>query len=83
MSPAVAGTPSRPPGLRLDDALAVVAGRFFRREVRVRTRACLSGMLSGRERKTSWSLAADVEPEEVEALAEADNTRLVLVSCCS
>jgi hypothetical protein len=35
----------------------MVAGCFFRREVRVRARACLSGMLSGRERKTSWSLA--------------------------
>ena len=41
----------------LDDAFAVVAGRFFRREVRVRARACLGGMLSGLERKTSWSLA--------------------------
>ena len=28
-------------------------------------------------------VAADVEPEEVEALAEADNTRLVLVGGCS
>jgi SRSO17 transposase len=41
----------------LDDAFALVAGRFFRREVRVRARACLAGMLSGAERKTSWSLA--------------------------
>ena len=41
----------------LDDAFALVAGRFFRREVRVRARACLGGMLSGLERKTAWSLA--------------------------
>lgn len=41
----------------LDDAFALVAGRFFRREVRVHARACLAGMLSGLERKTSWSLA--------------------------
>lgn len=41
----------------LDDAFALVAGRFFRREVRVRARACLGGMLSGLERKTGWSLA--------------------------
>jgi SRSO17 transposase len=41
----------------LDDAFALVAGRFFRREVRLRARACLAGMLSGLERKTSWSLA--------------------------
>jgi hypothetical protein len=27
----------------LDDAFALVAGRFFRREVRVRARACLAG----------------------------------------
>jgi SRSO17 transposase len=41
----------------LDDAFALVAGRFFRREVRVRARACLAGMLAGLERKTGWSLA--------------------------
>jgi len=41
----------------LDDAFALVAGRFFRREVRARARACLAGMLSGLERKTGWSLA--------------------------
>ena len=41
----------------LDDAFAVVAGRCFRREVRVRARACVAGMLSGLERKTGWSLA--------------------------
>jgi SRSO17 transposase len=41
----------------LDDAFALVAGRFFRREVRLRARACVAGMLSGLERKTSWSLA--------------------------
>jgi SRSO17 transposase len=41
----------------LDDAFALVAGRFFRREVRVRARACVAGMLSGPERKTGWSLA--------------------------
>jgi len=38
----------------LDDAFALVAGRFFRREVRVRARACLGGMLSGLGRKTRW-----------------------------
>jgi SRSO17 transposase len=41
----------------LDDAFALLAGRFFRREVRARARACLSGLLSGLERKTGWSLA--------------------------
>ena len=41
----------------LDDAFALVAGRFFRREVRLRARACLAGMLSGLERRTGWSLA--------------------------
>jgi SRSO17 transposase len=41
----------------LDDAFALVAGRFFRREVRLRARACVAGMLSGLERKTGWSLA--------------------------
>ena len=41
----------------LDDAFALAAGRFFRREVRVRARACVAGMLSGLERKTGWPLA--------------------------
>jgi SRSO17 transposase len=41
----------------LDDAFALVAGRFRRREVRVRARACVAGMLSGLERGTGWSLA--------------------------
>ncbi len=41
----------------LDDMFALVAGRFFRREVRLRARACLAGMLSGLERRTGWSLA--------------------------
>ncbi|WP_187365932.1 hypothetical protein [Trebonia kvetii] len=41
----------------LDDAFSLVAGRFFRRKVRLRARACVAGMLSGLERKTGWSLA--------------------------
>jgi SRSO17 transposase len=41
----------------LDDAFALVAGRFFRREVRARARACVAGLLSGLERKNGWSLA--------------------------
>ncbi len=50
-------TPADRPPPRLDDAFALVAGRFFRREVRVRARACLGGMLSALECKTGWSLA--------------------------
>lgn len=41
----------------LDDAFALVAGRFKRREPRLRARRCIEGLLSGLERKTSWSLA--------------------------
>ena len=55
----------------LDDAFALVAGRFFRREVRVRARACLAGMLSGLERKTGWSLAehaGDRSPDGMQRL---------------
>lgn len=44
-------------GAGLDDAFAHVAGRFGRREVRLRARRCLEGLLSGIERKTGWSLA--------------------------
>src|SRR5215472_3679340 len=44
-------------GSGLDDAFALVAARFGRREVRIRARACVAGMLSGLERKTGWSLA--------------------------
>ena len=39
------------------DAFALVTGRLFRWEVRVRARACLGGMLSALERKTGWPLA--------------------------
>jgi hypothetical protein len=41
----------------LDEAFALVAGQFFRREVRLRARACVAGMLSGLEHKTGWYLA--------------------------
>lgn len=41
----------------LDDAFALVAGRFRRWEVRVRARACVEGMSSGLQRTTGWSLA--------------------------
>lgn len=41
----------------LEDAFARVAGRFRRREVRLRARACIQGLLSGVERKSGWSLA--------------------------
>ncbi|WP_066370490.1 IS701 family transposase [Herbidospora mongoliensis] len=41
----------------LDEAFARVAARFKRREVRLRARSCVQGLLSGLERKTSWSLA--------------------------
>ncbi|MEV6980419.1 IS701 family transposase [Sphaerisporangium sp. NPDC051017] len=41
----------------LDEAFALIAGRFKRREVRLRARSCIEGLLSGLERKTSWSLA--------------------------
>jgi SRSO17 transposase len=58
----------------LDDAFALVAGRFRRREVRVRARACLKGMLSGLERKTGWSLAehaGDATPDGMQRLFNA------------
>lgn len=41
----------------LDDAFAQVAGRFKRREVRLRARSCVEGLLSGLERKNGWTLA--------------------------
>jgi SRSO17 transposase len=41
----------------LDDAFAQVAGRFKRREVRLRARRRLQGLLSGLQRTTGWSLA--------------------------
>src|SRR5580698_7140002 len=61
----------------LDDAFALVAGRFFRREVRVRARACVAGMLSGLERKTGWSLA-----EYVGEKSTAGMQRLVTAARC-
>jgi SRSO17 transposase len=56
----------------LDDAFALVAGRFFRREVRARS--CLGGMLSGLERKASWSLAehaGEARPDGMQRLFTA------------
>jgi hypothetical protein len=41
----------------LDDAPALVAGRVFRREVRIRAHAGVAEMLSGLDRKTGWSPA--------------------------
>jgi hypothetical protein len=58
----------------LDDAFALVAGRFSRREVRVRARACVAGMLSGLERKTGWPLAehaGDGSPDGMQRLFAA------------
>jgi hypothetical protein len=58
----------------LDDAFALVAGPCFRREVRVRARSCPGGMLSGLERKTSWSLAehaGEARPDGMQRLFTA------------
>jgi SRSO17 transposase len=41
----------------LDEVFGVVAGRFRRREVRLRARGCLAGLLSGLDRASGWSLA--------------------------
>lgn len=41
----------------LDNAFAQVAGRFKRREIRLRARSCIEGLLSGLERKNGWTLA--------------------------
>ncbi|MFF3670454.1 hypothetical protein ACFYXI_33195 [Microtetraspora malaysiensis] len=43
--------------LPLDDAFAQVAGRFKRREVRLRARSCIEGLLSILERKNGWTFA--------------------------
>jgi SRSO17 transposase len=55
----------------LDDAFAQVAGRFKRREVRLRARRCLQGLLAGLERATGWSLAeqaGEATPDGVQRL---------------
>ena len=56
----------------LDDAFALVAGRFGRREVRCRARSCVEGLLSGLERKTAWSLAehaGEARPDGMQRLS--------------
>jgi SRSO17 transposase len=58
----------------LDDAFALVAGRFRRPEVRQRARACLGGLLSGLERKNGWSLAeyaGEATPDGMQRLFNA------------
>jgi hypothetical protein len=57
----------------LDDAFALVADRFFRREVRARARACVAGMLPGLERKTGWSLAATATRNTPATAITSDN----------
>lgn len=71
----------------LDDAFALVAGRFFRREVRLRARACVAGMLSGLERKTGWSLAehvgsGEVEGQRAEFLGPGRSWAVTRSTCC-
>ncbi|GAA4582491.1 hypothetical protein GCM10023194_17360 [Planotetraspora phitsanulokensis] len=58
----------------LDDAFALVAGRFRRREVRLRARACIEGLLSGLERKNGWSpaeYAGELTPDGMQRLFNA------------
>jgi SRSO17 transposase len=58
----------------LDDAFALVAGRFRRPEVRQRARACIGGLLSGLERKNGWSLAeyaGEATPDGMQQLFNA------------
>ncbi|MER7211449.1 transposase [Streptosporangium sp. NPDC000239] len=55
----------------LDNAFAHVAGRFGRREVRLRARSCLQGLLSGLQRTTGWSLAehaGEATPDGIQRL---------------
>jgi hypothetical protein len=62
----------------LDDAFAVAAGRFFRREVRVLARACVAGLLPGLERKTGWSLAehaGEAAPDWMQRLSCGDGAK--------
>lgn len=57
-----------------DEMFALVAGRFSRREPRLRARAYLLGLLSGVERKNGWSLAelaGDVSPDGMQRLLNA------------
>ncbi|MBB5140570.1 SRSO17 transposase [Thermocatellispora tengchongensis] len=58
----------------LDDAFALVAGRFRRPEVRQRARACVGELLSGLERKNGWSLAeyaGEATPDGMQRLFNA------------
>ncbi|MGW2216769.1 IS701 family transposase [Nonomuraea sp. NPDC001684] len=60
----------------LDEAFALVAGRFRRPEVRQRARACVGGLLSGLERKNGWSLAeyaGETTPDGMQRLFNAAN----------
>jgi hypothetical protein len=49
----------------LDDMFALVAGRFARADSRARARRYVSGLLSGVERKNSWSLAVTAHFERI------------------
>ena len=54
-----------------DDAFALVAGRFAQADSRRRARMYLLGLLSGAERKNSWTLAeqaGDLTPDGMQRL---------------
>src|SRR5436853_7934208 len=56
-----------------DDVFALVAGRFAQGDSRRRARSYVLGLLSGAERKNSWTLAeqaGDLTPDGMQRLAE-------------
>jgi len=67
----------------LDDAFALVAGPFFRQEVRARARACVAGMLSGLEGKTGWSLAEHAGEDCPDGVLIGDDTGFEKKGACS
>jgi hypothetical protein len=55
----------------LDDLFALVAGRFFRVEPRLRARACVRGLLAPLAAKNGWTLAeaaGDTTPDGMQRL---------------
>lgn len=56
-----------------NDTFALVAGRFAQADSRRRARMYVLGLLSGAERKNSWTLAeqaGDLTPDGMQRLAE-------------
>jgi len=59
----------------------LVTGRLFRRELRARAQACLTGMLPGLERRPAWSLAERASEKPPDGMRRQPQARKTSAAC--